>query len=216
MLSECCAVYKFQEHLFVLLDRIIALARCRSVSQMHIDWFSRFSRAYVCCRQTAWHTDRLTDRQWFSDCSNIGCIQPVLRCGLIMESTSREQHYRPLQQWICQPVALVNHLLKLSARFRHHLSSRRNTLQRLQHFVKILLLVNQNNTERKLMRRKMHSNKYKYRGERHFDPPSISVLEPLWLLHITSLIVMVALWNRADHYIFALWLLLSFFFLFLT
>jgi len=25
--------------------------------------------------------------------------------------------------------------------------------------------------------------------------------------------IMVALWNRADHYIFALWLLLSFFFL---
>jgi len=28
--------------------------------------------------------------------------------------------------------------------------------------------------------------------------------------------VMVALWNRVDHYIFALWLLLSFFFFFLT
>jgi len=27
-------------------------------------------------------------------------------------------------------------------------------------------------------------------------------------------LVMVALWNRADHYIFALWLLLSFFLLF--
>ena len=26
-------------------------------------------------------------------------------------------------------------------------------------------------------------------------------------------LVMVALWNRADHYIFALWLLLSFFFI---
>jgi len=68
----------------------------------------------------------------------------------------------PLQQWICQPVTLVNHLLELSARLRHHFSSRRNTLQRLQHFVKILLLVNQNNIERKPMRQKMHSKWYKY------------------------------------------------------
>ena len=32
--------------------------------------------------------------------------------------------------------------------------------------------------------------------------------------HITSMVLMVALWNRADHYIFALWLFLSFFFFF--
>jgi len=31
-----------------------------------------------------------------------------------------------------------------------------------------------------------------------------------------SLIVMVALWNRADHYIFALWFLLLSFFFFLA
>ena len=38
-------------------------------------------------------------------------------------------------------------------------------------------------------------------------------------LHSTDVlqaIVMVALWNRADHYIFALWFLLSFFFLSLS
>jgi len=33
----------------------------------------------------------------------------------------------------------------------------------------------------------------------------VSYAEPLYF------IIMVALWNRADHYIFALWLLLSFF-----
>jgi len=32
----------------------------------------------------------------------------------------------------------------------------------------------------------------------------------------SPLVFMVALWNRADHYIFALWLLLSFFLFFLA
>jgi len=43
--------------------------------------------------------------------------------------------------------------------------------------------------------------------------PWLSLRTVKTVRRITSdLIVMVALWNRADHYIFALWFLLSFFF----
>ena len=37
------------------------------------------------------------------------------------------------------------------------------------------------------------------------------IADTLQLRDVAPAIIMVALWNRADHYIFALWLLLLFF-----
>ena len=42
---------------------------------------------------------------------------------------------------------------------------------------------------------------------------SNNFIQMLFLFNFIQYLIMVALWNRADHYIFALWLLLLFFFL---
>ena len=46
----------------------------------------------------------------------------------------------------------------------------------------------------------------------HRNTSNFTVNWQMWTALYIFFIVMVALWNRADHYIFALWFLLSFFF----
>ena len=44
-----------------------------------------------------------------------------------------------------------------------------------------------------------------------WSPASVCLSVRVRMLVIALCLVMVALWNKADHYIFALWFLLSFF-----